>query len=134
VPRGALSLPAVGHHSTRIRPILHGNRLLRASRNPSPPPGPAPRPRRIAIDCSLWPKHLAAFALNVATYYLQTELGASPPHTGTWCAPNGRLCEVYFAGSPSDPQTLSVMVSMVKMPEAVIALAPTVGPRREYLC
>lgn len=128
--------PSIGAaRSSRVHPILHGGRLQRASREPTPSPAPAPAPApKRSIDCSLWPNRLAAFAINVAEYYLHTELGISPPRTGVWCSSSGKMCEVYFNLPPEDPNNLTVMVSMVKMPEAVIALAPTVGPRREYPC
>ncbi len=59
------------------------------------PPAPAPAlPSRAPFNCALWPSQLRAFAVEVANYYLRTELGARLPYRSVWCATNGRLCRM----------------------------------------
>lgn len=77
--------------------------------------------------CSGWESDPQSFSKVIAEHHVRTVLGRDLRGNPTWCNPAGKMCQVDFPGG------ISVMVSLVKVPDHVIARERGKDkPRREY--
>jgi hypothetical protein len=93
------------------------------------PPSASPSPAAGASDCSAWERDRPRFARAVARRYLLDAHRRPLAPEGTWCAPDGKYCDVRFPGG------ITVRVSFARLPGLVIArrvFSSPPGPRLEY--
>ena len=78
-------------------------------------------------ECSRWEKSPENFSQAIAEHYVSTELKQQLKGERVQCRPDSKVCEVTFPGA------ITVGVSLVKVPEYVIARPPgEAKARREY--
>ncbi len=93
-----------------------GQRLTRAAATPGG-----------SRTCAGWERDPQSFSKVIAEHYVRTELGRDLRGNPIWCSATGEMCQVDFPGG------IEVMVSLVKVPEYVIARQTGRDkPRREY--